>query len=315
MNQKNLARADLNLLVVFDAVARTRSVTASAALLSLSQPAVSHALKRLRALMGDPLFVRGRDGFVLTPRAEHCIADIQAILGTVDRLLTSTHFDPTTTTQTFKFGASDYAMMTVIPAVVRALRAAAPNASLDVAHVDANLLPRLEKGEMDIAFVGASMSAGPVLSQVLFHEHFVGLVSQRHPIAIRAGQGTLKLKEYLAYPHVTVTFGNPRQSPIDVKLAELGKPRRVAMITPNFAANIASLHGTDLIMSLPSRLALIGQRQDLVRFKLPMAVPDYPYLMNWHQRMNDDPAIRWLRNVIIEATGAASVTKSARRTR
>jgi DNA-binding transcriptional LysR family regulator len=171
-----------------------------------------------------------------------------------------------------------------------------------VAHIDADLFVRLEKHELDIAFVGASHPDGPFVSHELFREHFVGLVCQRHPLAIKAGQGTLTLKDYLTYPHIAVTFRNPRQSPIDAKLAELGKKRRVAMVTPNFAANIASLHGTDLIMSLPSRLASVARQQGLILFRLPLAVPDYPYLMIWHRSTDDDQSMIWLRQLIIEAS-------------
>lgn len=197
-------------------------------------------------------------------------------------------------------------MMTTIPAIVGKLRALAPQASIDVAHIDADLLPRLEKGELDIAFVGASHPDGPFVSRELFRERFVGLVCQRHPLAIKAGRGALTLKEYLAYPHVAVTFRDLRRSPIDAKLAELGKARRVAMVTPNFAANIASLRGTDLIMSLPSRLATLADEQGLVLFRLPMTVPDYPYLMSWHRRTDDDPAMIWLRDLVVNATATMS---------
>jgi DNA-binding transcriptional LysR family regulator len=312
MHEKNLSRADLNLLVVFDAVARTRSVTGAADALSLSQPAVSHALKRLRTLMCDPLFVRGRDGLVLTPRAEGSVAEVKAILAAVGRVLKTERFDPTTTVRSFRFGASDYAMMTTIPAIVGKLRAVAPQASIDVAHIDADLLPRLEKGELDLAFVGASPPDGPFVSRELFRERFVGLVCQRHPLALKAGQGALTLKDYLAYPHVAVTFRDPRRSPIDAKLAELGKARRVAMVTPNFAANIASLRDTDLIMSLPSRLAPLANEQGLVLFKLPIAVPNYPYLMSWHRRSDDDPAVMWLRDLVVEGTASMADSSASR---
>ncbi|MBM3516215.1 MAG: LysR family transcriptional regulator [Alphaproteobacteria bacterium] len=302
MNESNLNRVDLNLLVVFDAVARTRSATAAAKRLSLSQPAVSHALKRLRALMGDPLFLHGRDGLVLTPRAQSCKSDVAINRDAVGRVLTTERFDPATTIRVSRFAASDYAMMTLIPGVVGRIRAAAPLAGIDVASVDGDIMSRLERGEIDLAFVGVAHPDGPFMSRELFREHFVGLICERHPLAIAAGQGRLTLKDYLDFPHVAVTFRNPLRSLIDANLAELGKTRRVAMITPNFASSIASLHGTDLIMSLPSRLALRGQLQGLILFKLPLAVPDHPYLMTWHRRSDDDPGLVWLRNQVMEAS-------------
>lgn len=315
MHNSNFNRADLNLLVVFDAIARVRSVTGAADVLSLSQPAVSHALKRLRALMSDPLFVRGRDGLVLTPRAEKCAGEVQSILARVGRVLVSDEFDPAATTRAFRFAASDYAMMTIVPSIVRALRTMAPRATIDVDHIDADLHARLEKGDVDVAFVGATKPEGSIASRELFREHFVGLICERHQLALKAGQGRLTLEEYLGYPHVAVTFRNLLHSPIDAKLAELSKTRQVAMVTPNFAANIASLRGTDLIMSLPSRLASLADRRGLVLFKLPLAVPDYPYLMSWHRRSDDDPAVNWLRNLVIEAVSSAIGKSTARQRR
>lgn len=304
MHSPNLSRVDLNLLVVFDAVARTRSVTGAADVLSLSQPAVSHALKRLRDLMRDPLFVRGRRGLVLTLRAEKCITEVQAILASVGRVLTSDEFDPAATTRSFRFAASDYAMMTIVPPIVRALRTMTPRAKIDIGHTGADLHARLEKADIDIAFAGAEEPESTIASRELFREHFVGLICERHLLAFKAGQGRLTLKEYLSFPHVAVTFRNPVRNSIDTKLAELGKTRHVAMTTPSFAANIASLRGTDLIMSLPSRLASLADRRGLVLFKLPLAVPDYPYLMSWHRRTDNDPAMKWLRSLVIETVSS-----------
>jgi len=302
MHEVNLSRADLNLLVVFDAIAETRSVTTAAEQLSLSQPAVSHALRRLRDLMSDPLFVRGRNGLVLTPRAAECVEEVRAILAAVSRVVAVGPFDPRSTKRTFRLAASDYALMTSMPGIVSRLRAAAPFANLDVAHVGGDVPARLERGEVDVAFVGAADPDAAIISRELFREHIVGLVCARHPIAGKARKGILTLKEYLAYPHVAVTFRNARQSPIDARLEELGKSRRVAMVTPSFSANIASLHGTDLIMSLPSRLAAMASEKTLITFRLPLSVPDYPYLMSWHRRTDADAALAWLRGQIIEAT-------------
>ena len=101
-----MSRADLNLLIVFDAVARTRSVTGAAGELSLSQPAVSHALRRLRDLLGDPLFVRGRNGLIMTPRAEACVVDVDTILAAVGRVIGGDTFEPASTKRIFRIAAS-----------------------------------------------------------------------------------------------------------------------------------------------------------------------------------------------------------------
>jgi len=108
----------------------------------------------------------------------------------------------------------------------------------------------------------------------LFREHFIGLICARHVLAVRAGQGKLTLVDYLQYPHVMMTFRAPRKRPIDAGLAKLDKARRIAVSTPNFASNVASVRGTDLIMSLPARLADSADQSDLITFKLPLDIPD-----------------------------------------
>jgi DNA-binding transcriptional LysR family regulator len=294
----NTARPDLNLLVVFDAVASTGSVTLAAGKLSLSQPAVSHALNRLRDVVDDPLFVRAGNRLTPTPHATRMIPQVRALLDSAGPLLVSAKFDPATSTQTFKVGASDYAMMTVLPGVVRAMRAQAPGTTLDIRPIGEASQAQLAAGELDVAFWGASPPPPPFSSQELFREHFIGLICARHVLAVRAGQGKLTLEDYLRYPHVMVTFRDPRKSPIDAGLEELGKVRRIAVSTPNFASNVASVQSTDLIMSLPARLAGSADQSDLVAFKLPLDIPDYPYSIIWHRRSDGDPAMMWLRNLV-----------------
>lgn len=308
MHQTNVNRVDLNLLVVFDAVARTRSVTAAADRLALSQPAVSHALRRLRVMLGDPLFVRGRHGLTLTARAEDCIGEIDTILAAVGRVLGDNTFNPATTKRTFKVAASDYAIQTIVPHLARRLRQAAGGSKIEISSMDASVEEKLRNGRFDIAFVGEPLIDSAIMIRELFREQFTALVCATHPLARKAARSKITLSEYLAFPHVTVSFGGSGRSPIDVALGALGKERHIAMVTPSFSTNLSSVRNTDLIVSLPSRLAGIGQHFGLVTFKLPMAVPDFPYLMAWHMRTDSDPALMWLREVVgeeIVASGSA----------
>jgi DNA-binding transcriptional LysR family regulator len=306
MHQLNLARIDLNLLVVFDAVARRRSVTLAAESLALSQPAVSHALRRLRDLMRDPLFVRSADGLVLTPRAQACLPQVRSILADIEGVLVGDMFDPATTTRTFRLAGSDYTMLTVVPAVVARLRRDAPGARIDVSHVGIDLFDRMAAGDVDLGFFGSGLMPGRYRTRELFRERFVGLICRNHPLGPKAERGAITLADYLAHPHVVVTFRNALPSPVDDALDRLGHQRRIAMVTPNFAANIASLPGTDLIMSAPSRLATGADAERFVRFDLPIDAPAYAYLMGWHERTEQDPALAWLRGLIGDAAGAGS---------
>ncbi len=291
-------RPDLNLLVVFDAIARTGSVTLAATRLSLSQPAVSHALNRFRDVTGDPLFVRNGNRLDPTRRAETMIPAIRRILEDVGMVLAPSSFDAGTSTHAFRIGASDYAMMSFLPAIIRSVRAQAPHTQLEIQSMGEGTLARLGTGELDLAFIGGDAPTGSLKSQELFRERFIGLLCARHPLAIKAGQNAVTLDDYLAFPHVMVSFRDPRQSPIDQRLSELGKERRIAVTTSNFASNIASIKDTDLIISLPSRLAATASQGDLIQFDLPLDVPDYLYSMLWHSRTDQDQSAIWLRDVV-----------------
>lgn len=301
MQAENLNRADLNLLVVFEAIARTRSVTRAAGDLALSQPAVSHALRRLRRMMGDPLFLRGREGLIPTPRAQAALAEVRTILAAAERLLAGDGFDPATTERAFRFAASDYAMIVILPGVAARLRREAPRARLEVSHIGEDPRRRLEADEVDLAFVGAAAPEGKLGVRALFRERFVGLICAAHPLAEKAARGEADLADYLAWPHAVASLRGAARNPVDAALEALGERRRVAMTAPSFSANLAALRGSDLIMSTPARLADLGFAQGLVRFELPFAVPDYPYLMIWSRRAEEDAASRWLRELVAGA--------------
>lgn len=298
MNAIHSNRLDLNLLEVFEAVAATGSTTLAADRLAISQSAVSHALNRLRDVIGDPLFVRGRGGLAPTPHAASMIPRVRELVHNARAVMTPSRFDPNSSPRRFKVGASDYAAVTTVPDLVRRVRALAPDVSVEALPISGGVLNDLETGELDIAFIGAEPPSAPYLSRELFRERFVGLICPRHPLALKAGQGALSLDDFLAYPHAMVTFRDPRLSPIDAALADMGRHRRVALVTPNFASIVTSLAGTDLLMSMPSRLANIAASQELVRFELPLAVPDYPYSVIWHRRTDADPACAWLRTQV-----------------
>jgi DNA-binding transcriptional LysR family regulator len=298
MNSIHAMRLDLKLLEVFEAVAATGSTTLAADRLAISQSAVSHALNRLRNVIGDPLFVRGRGGLAPTPHAVSMIPRVRELVRDARGVMAPFRFDPISSSRHFKVGASDYAAVTTVPELVRRVRAGAPGVVVEVLPISGRVLDDLETGELDIAFIGAEPPSSPFMSRELFRERFVGLLCPLHPLAFKAGQGVLSIDDYLAYPHAMVTFRDSRLSPIDAALADMGRTRRVALVTPNFASNITSIAGTDLLMSMPSRLADIAASHELVRFDLPLIVPDYPYSLIWHRRTDADPACSWLRTQV-----------------
>jgi DNA-binding transcriptional LysR family regulator len=312
MHGMNSERFDLNLLVVFDAVAQTGSVTAAASRLTLSQPAISHALNRLRDMVGDPLFVRSRNALVPTPRAQAMIDPIRSIVEAARGVVLLGAFDPGTSERAFRVGGSDFSMQIIVPALVRLLRAQAPRSTLDLVPIESRTLASLESGELDCSFWGSMPPGAPYLSRTLFRESFTGVVGRQHPLADKARQGTLTLDDYLAYPHAMARFRIPGQSTIDAALAELGRSRTIGYASPNFTSNAAALLNSDLVMSVPSRLAATFGDRDLILFELPFEVPSFPYSLIWHRRTDADPGCSWLREMAVRAARNRRGRKLAR---
>jgi DNA-binding transcriptional LysR family regulator len=302
----NNSRPDLNLLVIFDAVASTRSVTAAAERLALSQPAVSHALNRLRDTLGDQLFVRGKSGLLPTPRAQAMAAPVRAVLDAAGAVFAAGVFDAATSVRRFAIGASDYATMTIIPALVREFCSLAPLATLDVLPVGKAILPQLEAGEMDCTFWGAAPPPPPWQARPLYAERLTGMIARGHPLARGLPEQPVTLENYLAFPHAIVSLRNPGKNPVDTALEALGLRRNIAVVTQSFAGVMAALPGSHLIAALPAKLAPAARRQGIVTFDLPLDLSDYEYSLVWHRRADADPALAWFRGLVLRAAAELS---------
>ncbi len=288
-----LSAIDLNLLVALDALLREESVTAAGRSIGLSQPATSHALSKLRELLDDELLVReGRRmkrtllGRSLAPIVERLIGDIEATL------LTRRAFEPGTSRRTFRVAMSDYCGTVILPSLLERLRREAPQITVDV-HPAHGALPEpaLASGDLD-AVLGTYLHVPPGLgSEELFDEGFVVLV--------RSGDSKrLSLARYADRDHLLVA--NPGYGPgvVDYALEALGLQRRVSVRVPHFLVAPAIVARTDLVLTLPDRIArtLVGEAVRLMR--APLELERFPVQLFWHERRAQDPAITWLREVI-----------------
>jgi DNA-binding transcriptional LysR family regulator len=296
----NLRTIDLNLLKVFDALIDEGSVTRAAARLSLTQPAVSGSLTRLREGFNDPLFVRTRRGIVPTTHALALAAQVKRVLSDVECMLQPASFDPKLATLTVTIAASDYAQRAVLVPFLSVLRERAPGIRVSVLPANPELVQtQLERGELDLALMTPETTAPDLHSQVLFDEHYVCAMREGHPYA---SPKRLSLARFCALDHAIVSYsGGGFRGAADEALARVGRSRRVSLSVPCFLVLPEILRTSDLIAVAPSRL--IAGSPGLVAMAPPVDVTGFTKVVTWHDRTHNDPAHAWVRAVLLETCG------------
>jgi len=298
----NVQDIDLNLLRVFDAVLGERGVTPAAARLGLTQPAVSNALARLRAVFGDPLFLRTPAGMDPTPFARELAGPVRQALALLESALAhGPGFDPASSTRAFRFYMSDLGQIEFLPPLVERAQRAAPGVRLESVALDVESLgAALGTGAIDLA-VGFLPGLGgpPVRRRALFRDPYVCLMRADHAIE------TLTKKRFLEASHALVTYRAGGHRVIEEALERAGVARRIALRVPHFTVVPMVLERTDLILTLPARVARVYERQG--KFKsLPPPVPMPPaeVAVHWHERFEADPGNRWLREQVVDLFAA-----------
>lgn len=309
MDSKNkLSDIDLNLLVVFHAMAEQQSVTRAAEALSLSQPATSAALARLRALLGDPLFVKTGAAMRPTPRALLLAPTVRQVLATIkEDILKASAFDAMTSTRSFHLLAPDIAEVIVLPRILKRLRQVAPNIKIKVTS-----MPRLataqalESGAADLA-IGylPDLQKSGFFQQRLFKHAYVCIARSDHPSL----QGRIHLKEYLAAPHAVV-LPEGREHLVEQFLNAKQIRRHVVLELSHFMSLQTIIASSDLVATVPEDLADFFAAHDNIQIMpLPLKSPEVQVHQFWHQRLNKDAANSWLRGLVFEAlTEAAEVS-------
>jgi len=289
---------DLNLLVVFDAVMQDRSVTRAGRRIWLSQPAMSHALNRLRDLLKDELFVRTPTGMRPTPRAEQLAALLRQTLRELQQVLQPETFVPATADRRFSLAINNYAAVVVAPPLVTAVSTAAPSVQLDLRPSGTlDVIECLDRGDLDLA-IGSLDSFGERFACTqLLEDEFVMVMRRRHP----AGRGALSAKVLAGLTHLDPPTGENTDF-LDAWLSERGLTRRIALRAPYLSAR-AILSRSDLAATLSRRIAQEFVRTDRLQIhELPVKSPVVRTTMLWHRRLDEHPAHRWLRDRIVAAT-------------
>jgi DNA-binding transcriptional LysR family regulator len=289
-----LQRVDLNLLVALAVLLEERHVSRAADRIGLSQPATSRALQRLRRTLDDELLVRTRDGYQLTPRAERIQQELAGILPRLEVMFGAEHFDPETATDSFRLMGTDFTTSVLGPGLLRRMFREAPDTSMTFAQWHDGVFEDVSHGLVDLAF--AAVSVDPSLhSELLFEERFVCLMSATNPLADREA---MTLDDFLGASHVMVDVLRGEQSAVDRRLTELGHHRRAALSVPYHTAAVLAVPETHLVATLPSRLLSTLDNSAVRVVPAPPEVAPMPYLMTWHPRLDDDPAQRWLRDLV-----------------
>jgi DNA-binding transcriptional LysR family regulator len=295
----DIREVDLNLLVIFDAMARHRSVSKTAEAVGLSQPATSGALARLRTLFGDALFVRAGSQMKPTPRALELAPSVHRMVEMVNsEILQQASFDPAHTDRSFHILTPDIGEVAFLPGVLRRLRQQAPDIRLHaVTRPREAAAEALASGEADLAvgFFPDLQKAG-FYQQALFRTSYSCIACARNDSV----GGRITAKQYLAARHVVVR-PDGREHLLDRFLDEKGWERHVALQLSHFMSLVAVLPRSDFIATVPDDIATVVERLVAVkRLELPFRPPQLQVQQFWHRRMQDDPANRWLRGVFYE---------------
>jgi DNA-binding transcriptional LysR family regulator len=295
----NWGAFDLNLLIVFDAVMQERSVTRAGSRIGLSQPAMSHALNRLRHMLKDDLFIRTPEGMVPTPRAELLAQPLRNALSEMQLALEPTSFDPAASDRRFAIAANNYAAVVLAPPLVAAVAAAAPAVRLDLRPSGTlDIVDRLDRGDLDLALGSMESPGERFASAPLLEDAFVLAMRSGHP----ASRSKLTAAAFAGLPHLEISSSGEDTGFVDRWLSERGLARRIALRAPYLSA-APILAQSDLVATLSRRIAQEFVRNHPLELrKPPYESPRVRTLMLWHRRLDRQPGHRWLRGVVLALT-------------
>ena len=306
---------DLNLLRVFDEVMAERSLTRAARNLSLTQPAVSNALRRLREALGDELLQRAGQGLQPTPRALALWPSVRQALRQLQTAIVPSRFEPAEANHTFVLAMADATAAELMGGLARRLQEQAPGVSVRVVPLTTRDPRRLlADGLADLALgyfpavltdLTARAQTGEPVNfghQRLYAGKYVCVMRRGHPLA----EAPLTLERYCAARHLLVSFSGRPYGYVDEALSSLGRQRRVVMTVNQFFTAGRMVVNSDLLTVLPLHFVpTTGMAEQLVVRDLPLEVPPVHVEALWHERLEDPPAHQWLRQQLLEVAQAA----------
>ncbi|MEM6256673.1 MAG: LysR family transcriptional regulator [Cyanobacteria bacterium P01_D01_bin.156] len=303
-----LSDIDLNLLVALDALINERSVSEAALRLGLTQPAMSKRLAKLRKVLRDDILVRTAGGMQPTERVMDLADPIQVALRQIESALGNyLSFQPAQTTRIFRIATTDLIAAVLIPALIQRLQTAAPAISLIVRVLHrTEIAEALDAGKIDLA-ITVLLDAPPWIQNIpLFEERYVCLVAQNHPEI----HNHLSLEQYIANPHILITYTADLKGVIDRMLDDQGLKRKVVASFPYHLAAPSIVANTNCIVTLSERIARLHNWVGVKVLPLPLDFAPYRETLLWHKRDNNDRTHQWLRDTISEVASEVSADKS-----
>ena len=295
----DIRAVDLNLLKAFDALISERAVTRAAGRIGLSQPAMSHALSRLRDLFADDLFVRTPTSMEPTARAREIAPLVSAAIEHIERALNlAIGFEPAKTAGIFTAGMAEYAEVALVGRLARDFAATAPNATLRLIPATGHgAVEQLDRGEIDVVVAHIQHVPAHIESTILLRDPFVVVARKGHPIA----RQPLSLETYVAQTHVLVSPRGDVSGALDRILVDFGLKRRLALLVATYLAVPAALAASDLVATVPLRTARqIAATAEIEIVKLPIDF-SATVSMAWHRRAANEPAQVWFRALLTDA--------------
>ena len=284
MRDVHLRQVDLNLLSTLYALLEERHVTRAAKRCFLSQPAMSRSLERLRDTLGDELLIRTGRIYERTVRGEWLLRELENLLPRLEALVRGEPFDPAQSRERLRVALTDNGSIALLPALTQRIRTAAPDITLEIVAWHDRSFEDVEAGKIDLA-LSPLAAPSPLETERLFKEDFVCLLGADHKLRSRR----FTLKQYLELSHVAV-------GTLDRPLADLGLRRRVALSVPFLVPAVAAVAGSDLVLTLPRKLAkAVAAMVNVRSVEPPPEIKSFQYFMVWHPRLTAEPAQVWFR--------------------
>jgi DNA-binding transcriptional LysR family regulator len=299
IDYNNLRQLDLNLLVALDVLITEASVTKAAERLNMSQSAMSHALKRLRAILNDDILIRTSREMEVTPYARQISDRVHQILTEIGlTLLSKEIFNPATAQETFRIAASDYVEATIGINLIQQLTTQAPGIRIRITNLKKEtVMDALDDNRIDLIIDAKLPLKSWHVKQNLYREDFVCVVRSDDELT------ELSMEDYLLRSHLLVSMRDDFQGAVDTILEGQQQSRQVIWSTPHFMAIPFLLANSDCVALLPRRMAQqCARAMDLKLLLPPMAMEGFTVSMIWHQRNTNRLQHQWLRAQIFEAT-------------